>query len=523
MTTPHFFAPPSAAYRSRREFLQRAGCGAGLLALAGLLEQEALRADAKPQAAINPLAPKVGHFPTKAKSVIWLFMNGGPSHVDTWDYKPALAKSDGKELKGFDNATGFFADQVGPLMKSPFKFAQHGQSGTWVSELFPQMAKHVDKMAFLYSCWTDSNNHSPALFKINTGMSRMGFPCLGSWVTYGLGSESQNLPAFCVMYDTLGRGIPKGHSLNWGAGFLPSIYQGTAFKPQGDPIENLYRPTEMNAEQQRRQLDLLRRLNERQLLSPLSPLGGEVSGVRGSSTGKPDPLTPTLSPKGGEGVRTDPDLAARIESFELAYRMQMAAPEALDINKEPQLVQRLYGLDNPKCTHFAKQCLTARRLVERGVRMVQIYSGGMENQLSWDGHIDILGNHTGFAQETDVPIAGLLADLESRGLLDSTLVIWGGEFGRLPVSQKGAKPGRDHNPHAMTYWLAGAGVKPGVHYGATDEIGLRAEVDRVSINDLHATILHLLGIDHKRLTHRYNGRDFRLTDVAGNVVQAVVA
>jgi arylsulfatase A-like enzyme len=202
--------------------------------------------------------------------------------------------------------------------------------------------------------------------------------------------------------------------------------------------------------------------------------------------------------------------------------MQMAAPEALDINKEPQLVQRLYGLDNPKCTHFARQCLTARRLVERGVRFVQIYSGGMENQLSWDGHIDIKGNHTGFAQETDIPVAGLLADLEARGLLDSTLVIWGGEFGRLPVAQKGPKPGRDHNPHAFTVWMAGAGVKPGVHYGATDEIGLRAEIDRVSINDLHATILHLLGIDHKRLTYKYNGRDFRLTDVAGNVVRAVV-
>ncbi len=488
---PKLFAPPHPHFATRRDFLRRAGNGFGLLALAGLLDQQGLFAGERRGSSppVNPLAPREGHFHAKAKSVIWLFMNGGPSHVDTWDYKPALAKSDGVELKGFDKTTGFFQDQVGPLMKSPFKFQRHGQCGAWVSELFPNMARHVDKMAFIYSCWTDSNNHSPALFKINTGMTRMGFPCLGSWVTYGLGSESQNLPAFVVMYDTLGRGIPKGHALNWGAGFLPSIYQGTAFKPQGDPIDNLYRPKEMSPTQQRAQLDLLAKLNRRQL----------------------------------EQTPGEADLAARIESFELAYRMQMAAPEALDLDKEPALVQKLYGLDNPKCTHFAKQCLIARRMVERGVRFVQIYSGGMENQLSWDGHIDILGNHGGFAQETDVPIAGLLTDLETRGLLDSTLVIWGGEFGRLPLAQKGAKPGRDHNPHAFTVWFAGAGVKGGTFHGQTDEIGLRAEVDRVSVNDLHATILHLLGIDHKRLTYRYNGRDFRLTDVAGNVVQAILA
>jgi hypothetical protein len=482
----HHFAPPSQVFSSRREFLRRAGSGFGLLALAGLLDHEGLLAGER---AVNPLAPRAAHFPARAKSVIWLFMNGGPSHVDTWDYKPALAKSDGQELKGFDKYTGFFADQVGPLMKSPFEFKRHGQCGAWVSDLFPHMAKHVDKMAFLYSCWTDSNNHSPALFKINTGFTRMGFPCLGSWVTYGLGSESQNLPAFVVMYDTLGRGIPKGHSLNWGAGFLPGIFQGTAFKPQGDPIENLDRPGDMTSQQQRAQLDLLARLNRRNL----------------------------------EQHPGESELAARIESFELAYRMQMAAPEALDIDKEPELVKRLYGLDNPKCTHFAKQCLIARRMVERGVRFVQIYSGGMENQLSWDGHIDIAGNHSGFALETDQPIAGLLADLETRGLLDSTLIIWGGEFGRLPLAQKSAKPGRDHNPHAFTVWLAGAGVKGGTLYGETDEIGFKAAVDRVSVNDLHATILHLMGLDHKRLTYRYNGRDFRLTDVAGNVIKAVLA
>ena len=491
MSIPKLFAAPPPIYRTRRDFLKRVGNGFGMLALAGLLEQEGFLANRTlaGEAYRNPLAPKKPHFSVKAKSVIWLFMNGGPSHVDTWDYKPELAKRDGKELKGFDKTTGFFADQVGPLMRSPFKFKQHGQCGAWVSELFPSMARHVDKMAFLYSCWTDSNNHSPALFKINTGMSRMGFPCVGSWVTYGLGTETQNLPAFVVMYDTLGRGIPKGHSQNWGAGFLPGIYQGTALKPQGAPIENLSRSRDMSADQQRAQLDLLAKLNRR-----------------------------TLEQHPG-----DADLSARIESFELAYRMQMAAPEALDIERETKETRRLYGLDNPKCTHFARQCLTARRLVERGVRFVQIYSGGMENQLSWDGHQDIVGNHGGFAKETDEPVAGLLTDLEARGLLDSTLVIWGGEFGRLPVVQKSATPGRDHNPHAFTTWMAGGGIKAGTLYGQTDEIGHRAVVDRVSVNDLHATILHLLGIDHLRLTYRYNGRDFRLTDVAGRVVKEIIA
>lgn len=483
---PRYFAEPSPRIASRRDFLQRSGNGLGMLALSSLLNSESATA-AAPQL-INPLAPRPPHFPVKAKSVIWLFMNGGPSHVDTWDYKPELEKRDGKELEGFDKNTGFFTGNVGPLMKSPFKFERHGQSGAWVSEIFPHLSKQVDKMAFLYSCWTDSNNHSPALFKINTGMSRMGFPCVGSWVTYGLGTESQNLPAFVVMYDTLGRGIPKGHSQNWGAGFLPSVYQGTALKPQGAPIDDLERSPDLTDAQQRAQLDLIRQLNQRQIAS--GPF--------------------------------EPDLAARIESFELAYRMQMAAPEAIDIAKESAATQSLYGLDNPKATHFAKQCLIARRMVERGVRFVQIYSGGMDNELSWDGHSNIKANHSGFAAETDQPIAGLLADLEQRGLLDSTLVIWGGEFGRLPIVQKGGT-GRDHNPLAFTVWMAGGGIKGGTLYGATDEIGHKAAVDRVSINDLHATILHLMGLHHEKLTFRYNGRDFRLTDVAGQVVTPIIA
>jgi hypothetical protein len=483
----HFLAAPPVRYSSRREFLKQSGAGFGLLALAGLLDQQELLAA---ETTTNPLAPRSPHFPARARSVIWLFMNGGPSQVDTWDYKPILAQRDGQEFKGFDKNTGFFTDQVGPLMRSPFQFRQHGQSGTWVSEIFPTLARHVDDIAFIHSCWTETNNHSPALFQINTGLNRMGFPSVGAWATYGLGTESQDLPGFVVMCDTLGRGLPKGYAQNWGAGFLPGIYQGTALKFQGAPIDNLTRDSRLTDRQQRRQLDLLRRLNRHQ-------------------------------PRN----EADSELAARIESFELAYRMQMAAPEALDLNREPASTQKLYGLDDKRCAHFGRQCLLARRLVERGVRFVQIYSGGEENEKSWDGHLDIAANHRQFAGETDVPVAGLLTDLKQRGLLDSTLVIWGGEFGRLPVAQRtqgGKQSGRDHNPHAFTTWMAGGGVKGGVHYGQTDEVGHKAVVDRVAVHDLHATILHLLGMDHKRLTFKYNGRNFRLTDVYGEVLHAIL-
>ena len=486
-THPHFFADQPACGCSRRDFLRTTGQGFGMLALAGLLGKEAAAAKS-----LNPLYPHPAHYPAKAKSVIWLFMNGGPSQVDTWDYKPELEKHDGQELKGFDATTGFFVNEVGPLMKSPFAFKQHGQSGTWVPEIFPHIAQHVDDIAFVHSCHTETNNHSPALFQINTGMNRMGFPSVGAWVTYGLGTESQNLPGYVVMYDTLGRGLPKGYSQNWGAGFLPGIFQGTALNAQGDPIDNLKRPAVMTDAQQRRQLDLLASLN----LHHFEQRPGEL------------------------------ELSTRIESFELAYRMQMAAPDALDYESEPAHIKQLYGLDNEKCTHFAKQCLMARRLVERGVRYVQIYSGGEENEKSWDGHLDIETNHRGFAAETDQPIAALLTDLKQRGLLDETLVIWGGEFGRLPLVQRaqgGSQSGRDHNPHAFTTWFAGGGVKGGTHYGETDEVGHKAAVDPVSVNDLHATILHLLGMDHERLTYRSNGREFRLTDVAGRVVHDIIA
>jgi hypothetical protein len=470
---------------SRRGWLSRAGGGLGAVALASMLQPTRLAAGPL----LNPLAAQPSHFPAKAKAVIWLFMNGGPSHVDTWDYKPELQKRDGQELAGFDKTTGFFANAVGPLMGSPFKFARHGQSGAWCSELFPNMARHVDKMAFIKSCHTLSNNHSPALFMMNTGTIRMGWPCVGSWITYGLGTDNQNLPAFVVMSDPLGRGLPKGNASNWGAAFLPGSFQGTHLANSGDPIDNLRRPAEQTDRQQRNQLDLLARLN-------------------GSFQARHP---------------ADSDLAARMQSFELAYRMQMSAPEAIDLDAEPAHLRELYGVGAPHCDHFARQCLLARRMVERGVRFVQIYSGGMENQRSWDGHNDLIGNHTGFAGETDQPIAALLTDLEQRGLLESTLVIWAGEFGRLPLSQKAAKPGRDHNPHAFTAWLAGGGVKAGAVHGATDELGHKAVVDRVSVHDFHATLLHLMGLDHKRLTYTYNGRRFRLTDVEGEVVRGVVA
>jgi hypothetical protein len=484
---------------TRRELLHRAGGGFGLIGLAGLLQTEGLltheaRADDPLKGlGTGPMAVRPAHFSARAKRVIWVFINGGPSQVDTWDYKPALARWDGKSIREFDptfkDTTGFFKNAVGGLMKSPFKFSPRGGCGKMVSELFPNLGEHVDKMAFVHSAHTGSNNHSPALFMINTGMPRMGFPCVGSWVTYGLGSESQDLPGFVVMSDPRGRGLPKGHAANWGAAFLPGAFQGTHLRPKGTPIDNLERASGMADGEQRAQLDLVKRLNQFHR----------------------------------ERFAAEAELSARIESFELAYRMQSAAPEAIDIDSEPAHIKRLYGLDDPRCDHVARQCLAARRLLERGVRFVQIYSGGMENQLSWDGHADIKGNHEQFAGETDKPVAGLLTDLAQRGLLDDTLVIWGGEFGRLPIAQKGQKPGRDHNPHAFTFWLAGGGVKGGVSHGESDEIGYTAAVNKVHVNDLHATVLHLLGLDHERLTYRYNGRDFRLTDVAGKVIRPILS
>jgi hypothetical protein len=476
----------SSSLFSRREMLRRAGAGFGFSALATLLAESGFAA--------SPTSPdsRWRTRPAKAKSVIWLFMNGGPSQVDTFDYKPALAEWNDKPLPGFDINTAFDSHKAGNLMASPWKFRQHGQSGRWVSELFPHMATQVDKMAFIHSCHTDSNNHSPALYMMNTGTPRMGKPSFGSWSSYGLGSENSNLPAFVVMADPRNRGLPRGKGNNWGSGFLPSRYQGTFLQPKGEPIANLAPPSgssESTRAEQRADLDLLAALNRPHL----------------------------------EAHPAESDLDARIASFELAFRMQTQAPEVFDLAGESETVRKAYGLDAPHCGHFARQCITARRLVERGVRFVQLYSGGSENQQSWDCHANLKGNHGSFAAEVDQPIAALLRDLEQRGLLDSTLVIWGGEFGRLPTAQKDAQPGRDHNPHGFTLWMAGAGVKPGVAYGATDEFGHKAAVDKVHIHDLHATWLHLLGVDHEKLTYRFNGRDFRLTDVHGKVVQAVLA
>ncbi|MBH52839.1 MAG: hypothetical protein CMI18_00635 [Opitutaceae bacterium] len=482
----------SHRFFTRREMLKRCGMGIGMIGLASLLQQEGLLATGGPleDKAISPLRSKPTHFAPKANRVIWLFLNGGPSHIDTWDNKPELEKFHDTEFEGFDKFTGFFSKEVGAIMKSPFVFTPRGECGKMVSELFPYLGKHVDRMAFINSMYSESNNHTPALFMMNSGLPRSGFPCMGSWITYGLGSESQDLPGFVVMADPLGRGLPKGGRSSWSSGFLPGVYQGTLVRQKGDPILNLRKPGNLSGGQQRAQVELINQLNRFDM----------------------------------EQQAEDSGLSARIESFELAYRMQTAAPEAFDIESESSYIKDLYGLNDSKCAHFGRQCLMGRRLLERGTRFVQIYSGGNENQRGWDGHIDILGNHSQFAAETDRPIAALLTDLVQRGLLEDTLVIWGGEFGRLPVSQVGTlKPGRDHNPHAMVYWMAGGGVKGGVSYGETDELGYKATKDPVHINDFHATIFHLLGMDHERLTYKYNGRRMRLTDVAGEVIHDIIA
>jgi hypothetical protein len=475
-------------YPSRRQFLQRAGMGCGSLALAALLHQEGLMG-APAQTTVNPLAPKPSHFPGKAKAVIWLFMTGSPSQVDTFDYKPELQKRDGQSLAGADPKTGFFTTS-GKCLRSPFGWKQYGQSGSWVSDILPHTAKHVDDMAFIHSCHSRANNHAPAAMEICCGLAKPGYPSMGAWVTYGLGSLNQNLPAFVVMHETK----PRGEDGIWSPGFLPKNYQPLLLDSrQREAIANLARSKEMGDPQQRAQLDILKLLNqEHQQQRPL------------------------------EG-----DLAARIQSYELAYRMQMTAPEALDLRQETEATQALYGVDNKDCSVFARQCLMARRLVERGVRFVQIFAGrgvggdGSVGDVPWDGHDNIETNHRSCAKATDQPTGGLLADLKARGLLDSTLVIWSGEFGRTSDSQ-GSK-GRDHNPQAFTVWMAGGGIKGGVHYGRSCEFGYKAVEDRVSVHDLQATILHLFGLDHTKLTYRFNARDFRLTDVYGNVIQEILA
>jgi hypothetical protein len=460
-------------FANRREFLKKAGAGFGLIALGNLLHDQRLLASEDGGRSLNPMAPQQPQYSPKAKSIIWLFMEGAPSSVDLFDPKPELTKRDGQRI-----SIDVFNGNPGPLMKSPFSFKQYGQSGAWVCEKYTNVAKHVDDFAFIKSLFTESNDHVPALYQINTGIGRPGFPSAGSWVTYGLGSESQNLPGYVVLGNT--EGI-KGGPLNWSAGFLPSSYQGTLFRSSGAPILNLTRPDHVSRDDQRSQLDFLKKINT------------------GHLTEHP----------------AEADLLARIQSFELAYRMQMEATDLTDFSTESAETLALYGLDKDVSKSIGTKCLMARRLIERGVRFVQVYSDG-----EWDAHSDLAGNHTHHCAATDKPIDGLLTDLKRRGLWDQTLVIWGGEFGRMPVSQ--GSGGRDHNPNGFMAWMAGAGIKGGTSHGETDEIGYRAVVDRTSVHDLHATMLHLLGMDHKKLTYFHNGRNFRLTDVAGEVIEKIL-
>ncbi|MCE2695750.1 MAG: DUF1501 domain-containing protein [Verrucomicrobiota bacterium] len=475
---------PSSILPTRRRFLAQSGLGFGSLALASMLQDEARAA-----AEANPLALRPSLFAPKAKSVIWLFMTGAPSQVDTWDYKPELQKRHGQPLPGSDAKTGFFTTS-GKILKSPFEWKQHGKSGSWVSGIFPHLSRHVDKMAFIHSMHLQANNHAPASMELMCGSNQPGRPAAGAWLTYGLGAENQNLPAYVVMHERR----PRGDDQIWSAGFLPKTFQALALDARrGGVIDNLDRSVSQTASQQRSTLDLLRDLNQQHAQSR-------------------SPQT---------------DLAARINSFELAYRMQTAAPEAMDIASESDATKKLYGVDNKTCEVFAKQCLTARRLVERGVRFVQIFAGknaggdGAVDDVPWDGHSNIETNHRSCGAATDQPAAALLEDLEARGLLDETLVIWGGEFGRTSDSQ--GSVGRDHNPNGFTIWMAGGGVKGGVHHGATDEFGYRAVENKVHVNDLHATLLHLMGLDHERLTYRHNGRDYRLTDLGGKVITEILA
>jgi hypothetical protein len=481
---------PTPCGRSRREFLWEAGGGfvgtalTALLASDGFFAKSAAAAQGEPSVA-SPLAPKVPHFPAKAKACIVLFMYGGVSQVDTFDPKSALNKYHGKPIPADVGDAVLKARNPGMLLGSSRKFSRYGQSGIEVSDLFPNVARCVDDLAIIRSMHTDSFAHGSGLLQMNTGFVRQGYPSLGSWVTYGLGTVNSNLPGYVVLLDH--RGGPISGPPNWGAGFMPATYQGTQFRTSGDPILNLRPPGGISAAQQRNQLDLLA----------------------------------TLSPTSGAASPDRSEMMARIASYELAFRMQSSAPEAVDLSSETEESRRLYGLDDPRTERFGRRCLMARRLVERGVRFVQAYSGGGHNDENWDAHGDVNKNHELHCGETDGPIAGLLIDLKRRGLLDETLVVWVGEFGRTPTGQGGK--GRDHSPRGFSAWLAGGGVKGGQTHGATDDFGYAAIEDKVHVHDLHATILHLLGFDHRLLTYFHGGRDMRLTDVEGNVVKPLLA
>ena len=465
---------------TRRWFFEQCGVGLGSIALGSLLG-DLLNPTANAAAApTSPLAPKQPHFAPKAKRVIYLFQAGAPSHLDLFDYKPQLEKFGGtlppaELLKGYRAA---FINPNSTLLAPKYKFAKHGQCGAELSELLPHLAEVVDDIAFVKSMQTDAFNHAPAQIFMNTGATQFGRPSMGAWTTYGLGSESQDLPGF-VVFSTGQKGTSGGAS-NYGCGFLPTSYQGVLFRGQGDPVLYLSNPPGIDAEMQRDTLDTIKSLNERHL-----------------------------------GVVGDPEIATRINSFELAYRMQSSAPELMEIAKESKETLEMYGAE-PGKPSYANACLLARRLVERGVRFVQIFHE------AWDHHGGLTKGLKDQCGNTDKASAALIKDLKQRGLLDDTLVIWGGEFGRTPMVQ-GGNDGRDHHPNAFTMWLAGGGVKPGLSLGASDEFGFNAVEDKVHVHDLHATILHLLGFDHTKLTYRFQGRDFRLTDVHGNVVTRLLA
>lgn len=475
-------APHLTRALTRRDLLFRAAGGFGGLALTSMLAQDGVLAAEAPRKLLNPLAPKQPHFQPKAKAVIFLFMVGGPSHIETFDPKPELDRLDGQQLpKSFGEIKSQFIKAGTPLMRSQWKFRKYGESGIEVSDLFPHVATCVDDMAIIRSCVSESFVHAPAMYQMVSGRTLAGHPSMGSWVTYGLGSVSDNLPAFCVM--TQPEGLPEGGAPMWDAGYLPAIHQGTLLRNGPSPILHLRPSREQSEAQQRRMLDFLREVNE------------------------------TTVTAGGT------ELSARIASYELAFRMQQHAPEAVDLSGESQETRELYGLDDPRTAEFGTRCLLARRLVERGVRFVLLFSGGGPVSTQWDAHDNMVTNHEKMAGWTDKPTAALLKDLKRRGLLDTTLVVWGSEFGRTPVTQNGL--GRDHNPYGFTTWMAGGGVKGGQVIGATDEIGYRAVEDVVHPRDLHATMLHLLGIDHRRLTYLHNGRNERLTDFAGDVIEKV--
>ena len=465
---------------TRRQILQRAGAGFGSLGLQSLLASDGVLKST------NPLAPRAPHFAPKAKSVIFLFMYGGPSHVDLFDPKPELARWHGKAIPVWKPEDAFMGKKTKNVaMQSYYKFAKHGAAGIDMAETFPNLARHADDLCVIRSMHTESNNHGPAIFQMNTGFIQPGRPSMGSWVTYGLGSESENLPAFVVLLDH--QGAPVNGALNWSNGFMPAAYQGVPFRSSGEPIAYLTPPKNVSATRQRARLDLLKRWNTEY----------------------------------AEANPAETQLSARINAYELAFRMQMSASECTDLSREAESVRKMYGLDNKVTAHFGKNCLLARRLVERGVRFVQVYSGGNEGPKAWDAHDDLKKNHDLHCAETDGPIAALLDDLKISGMLDTTLVVWGGEFGRSPVAENGK--GRDHHPKGFTMWMAGGGIKGGQIYGATDEFGYNAIENKVSVPDLHATMLHQLGLDHEQLTYRFTGRDYRLTDVSGEVVKALLA